>query len=125
MIKYFPAEDIKEKVSFIVDKLSLWYVKIDRIFCIRSTGSKSNAVARIWALGKIWQKVLDIKSHYIIEVISERFDKLSEDEKNRTLIHELLHLPKAFGGGLLPHKKNITSYKINKLLKNLKIKKRN
>lgn len=120
MIKYFPADDIKERVSFIVDKLKIWYAKTERMFFIRSTGSKSNAIARIWALGKIWQKTLGIKSHYIVEVISERYDRLNTEEKDRILIHELLHLPKAFGGGLLSHK-NINSYTINKMLKNLKI----
>jgi predicted metallopeptidase len=42
--------------------------------------------------------------HYCLEILSEKFDKLSENNKTRILIHELMHIPKNFSGALLPHR---------------------
>src|SRR3989344_4112459 len=103
MIKYFPAEEIKSKVSEIAVKLNFSHVDLARLATFRSTGSKSRAIARCYALSKIWQQTLGTKAHYIIEVISERFDKLPEEDKDKVLIHELLHIPKTFGGGFRQH----------------------
>jgi predicted metallopeptidase len=51
----------------------------------------------------------------LIEVISERYDNLSHEDKEKVLIHELLHIPKGFSGGFRPHKGYITSRKIDVL----------
>lgn len=72
---------------------------------IRGFGSTSRAIARIWSLPRPWQLVLKIKPQYIIEVIDKKFDKLSDEDKDQTLIHELLHIPKTFSGALSPHKR--------------------
>jgi len=45
------------------------------------------------------------KGFYLIEVISEKFDKLSKKEQTKIIIHELMHIPKAFGGGFIHHNK--------------------
>lgn len=97
------APDIQEKVNKIVQVLNLDYINSLRIICMRSKGSKANAYARIWNLPQIWQKALDIKTYYVIEVLSENFDGLDEEEKDKVLIHELIHIPKTFSGALRPH----------------------
>ena len=43
------------------------------------------------------------KGFYLIEVISEKFDKLSKQDQLKTIIHELMHIPKSFGGGFKHH----------------------
>ncbi len=42
---------------------------------------------------------------YLIEVILEKFDKLSIEEQTKIIIHELMHIPKSFGGGFIHHNK--------------------
>lgn len=98
------APDISLEIKKTVDKLNLNYIEVDKIICFRSSGSSSRARARIWSLPRIWQMALHVDAHYCIEVLSERYDKLSQDEKQRTIIHELLHIPKNFSGALVPHR---------------------
>lgn len=99
------APDVKRQTCLLAKKLSLNYISSGRIFCFRSFGSKSRATARIWSLPRIWQKALKTKPGYCIEVISERFDKMTVGEKEKVLIHELKHIPKNFSGALLGHRK--------------------
>jgi len=47
---------------------------------------------------------LNMKPHYVIEVLSEKFDNISKQEQDMTLIHELLHIPRTFSGALVSHK---------------------
>ena len=103
-MEFEKAKDIQKALTHIVSKLDLKYVDASKIVCFRSTGSKSRARARIWSFPRIWQMALDIKPHYIIEVVSGNFDHLPSDDQKRVLIHELLHIPKNFSGALLPHK---------------------
>lgn len=102
-IKYELAQDIQQKV----DELALVlfpHVRIDSVVCIRSYGSSSRGtIARCHALGKAMQIALGRRGFYVIEVISKRFDRLSYEEKVKTLIHELMHIPKSFGGGFIHH----------------------
>lgn len=102
-MKFSPAPDISEKISHICEKLNFTHIDAKRIVCYRSTGSSSRAIGRIWSLPKIWQSALRVKPHYVLEVISERFDKQDENEKIKTLIHELMHIPKNFSGAVLSH----------------------
>jgi len=115
-IKYFEAQDVKELVERIVTKLHFHHVDVNQIFCFRSMHSRSRrTVARIHNLSKLWQKALDRPASYLIEVISERYDRLSQEEKEKVIIHELLHIPQGFAGGFRPHKGNITRKKIEAL----------
>jgi predicted metallopeptidase len=104
-IRYSEAPDIKKRVDEILSYLGFFHVVPQFLFCFRSKGSKSRrTIARIHGLGKIWQEALSLPSSYVIEVISERYDVLPEEEKEKTLIHELLHIPSGFSGGFRPHK---------------------
>ena len=98
------APDIKKRLNLLVKELELDHVKIKNVFCVRSVGSKSRARARIWSFPRLWQQVLHLEPHYIVEVLSEKFDNLSEEEKIKILIHELMHIPKTFSGALLAHR---------------------
>ena len=105
VLEYVEAPDVKRLVDEIADSLDFFHVVPQFVFCFRSKGSKSErTIARIHGLGKIWQEALSVPPAYAIEVISERYDKLSEIEKEKTLIHELLHIPKGFTGGFRPHR---------------------
>ncbi len=104
-IEYVEAPDVKRLVNEIVDRLGFSHVVPQFVFCFRSTGSTSRRIiARIHGLGRIWQEALNLPPSYTIEVISERYDKLSQDGKEKTIIHELLHVPRGFAGGFRPHK---------------------
>lgn len=114
-IRYEKADDIKKKIEIIIKVLEMKHINPERVYCIRSYGSSSRGiVARCHSLPKIMQQVLAIEPVYIIEIISEAFDKQKEEEQVKTLIHELLHIPKAFGGGFLHHNV-VTRAKIDKL----------
>ena len=103
-IKYELAPDIMERLYKIAKKIGMKHVRFSGVYAVRSRGSQSRGtIARCHALSKIWQKCLDIKAVYIIEIISERFDKMSKQEQDKTLIHELMHIPKCFGGGFKHH----------------------
>lgn len=98
------APDIKKELREIAGNLPFAHVDISRVICLRSSGSTSRARARIWSFPRVWQLALNLPACYIIEVLSEKFDRLSSDDQKRVLIHELLHIPKNFSGSLLPHR---------------------
>ena len=115
-IRYVEASDVKKLADEIAEKLDFFHIVPQFVYCYRSYGSKSKRViARIHGLGKIWQEALRKPPTYVIEVISERYDKLSEKNKEKTLIHELLHIPKGFSGGFRPHRGYIDKEQIEKL----------
>jgi predicted metallopeptidase len=87
-----------------------------RVICLRSKGSTSKRViARCHGLPRIMQVAFDKKPHYIIEILSERFDRLSTEEQTKVLIHEILHVPHCFGGGFRAHKPYVTTAKVQKM----------
>ena len=102
-ITYEHALDLQEQINEI-SKLLFPHVKLDSVVCLRSFGSSSRGtIARCHALGKAMQLALDRKGFYVIEVISKRFDKMSQQDQIKVLIHELMHIPKTFGGGFKYH----------------------
>jgi len=98
------AYDVQFMLDELLEHLQMDHVINSRIICMRSTGAQVNAYARIWSLPEIWRNALEINPFYVIEVVSQHYDKLEEEKKKKILIHELLHIPKKFTGGLVPHK---------------------
>jgi len=118
MIRYELAEDIGAEIRDILHRLQMTHVDGSRIACIRSRGSRSRRViARCHGLSRIMQLVLNQRPHYVIEVVSERFDKLSKEEQTKVLIHELMHIPHSFGGGFRTHKPHVTQEKVERMYK--------
>jgi predicted metallopeptidase len=103
-IRYELAEDLQGRLTDIVRTLDLRHIDLDKTVCLRSTGSSARrVVARCHGMSKVLQIALGIKAFYVLEFISERFDRLSEADQTRTIIHELMHIPKNFGGGFRYH----------------------
>ena len=118
MIKYELAEDIGAKIKDILHKLQITHIDESRVACVRSKGSNSKRIiARCHGLPRIMQLALNQKPHYVIEVISEKFDKLSKQEQTKILIHELMHIPHSFGGGFRAHKPYVTWKKVERMYK--------
>lgn len=122
-MRYSPAPEIKRTLERLIKQLGMKHIDPKRVHCIRSYDAKTRAFARIWGMAKIFKEVAGIEPHYIIEVNAKRFDKLPQREQIKTLIHELLHIPKTFSGALLSHKgryHQINDKKIETILKDLK-----
>ena len=98
------APDIQDLVKHVLPHLPFDYIDGKRIVCMRSFKATSRARARIWSFPRIWKMALKKPAHYVIEVLSQHFDKLSDDDKTRVIIHELMHIPKNFSGALVPHR---------------------
>ncbi len=121
-MQYSLAPEIQKTVKELVRGLKMDYINIKHIHCIRSFDAKTRAYARIWGMSRLFKEVAGIDPHYIIEVNSRHFDKLSEREKIKTLVHELMHIPKTFSGALLPHRgryHRINDREVEKILRGL------
>ncbi len=102
-MKYEFASDI-QKIAEEISIILFPHIKMNRVMCFRSFGTSSKrTLARCHALGKLMQKAMGTSAFYALEFLSERFDKLEDEEKIKTIIHELMHIPKSFGGGFKHH----------------------
>jgi len=102
-MKYEFAEDL-QKTAEEISKMLFPHIDLSNIKCYRSYGTSSRGtIARCHALNKIMQKAIGIKAIYVLEFLTERFEKLSEEDKLKVIIHELMHIPKTFGGGFVHH----------------------
>ena len=100
-------------MMLIIDILRFDHVKPESIYTVRSRGSKARrTIARIHGLGRIWQMAMDLEPTYIIEVIAERYNYLTPEDRDRTIIHELMHIPQSFKGGFRHHKNYVTENKV-------------
>jgi len=120
-IQYFEAPDVKLLADEVIGRLEFFHVVPQSVYCYRSKGSKSRRIiARIHGFGKIWQMALGLPPAYVIEVLSERYDKLSQEDKEKTVIHELMHIPKGFRGGFRPHKGYVSRQQVEKMYREYK-----
>lgn len=102
-MKYEFAPDLQE-IAEDISKTLFPYIKIENVKCLRSYGTSSKrTIARCHALGKLMQKAMGLKAFYALEFLHERFSKLSYEDQIKTIIHELMHIPKTFGGGFKHH----------------------
>ena len=103
-IRYEIADDIQKRFADIVRTLKLAHIDLDKVVCVRSYGSSTKRViARCHGMSKVLQIAMKIKAFYVLEFLSERFDKLDDKDQEKTIIHELMHIPKNFGGGFRHH----------------------
>lgn len=118
-MKYEFAPDIQLKAEKIC-KVMFPHVRVHRISCLRGYGSSTKrTIARCHALGKLMQKAMDTNAFYALEFLSERFDKLNDEEQTKVIIHELMHIPKTFGGGF-KHHDFVTERNVNNAYKEYK-----
>jgi len=113
-MRYEFAQDIQE-IAEEISQMLFPHIRINRIKCFRGYGTSSkNTVARCHALGKLMQKAMGVEAFYALEFLSERFDRFSKEDQLKTIIHELMHIPKSFGGGFKHHdwvtERNINMY---------------
>src|SRR3989344_5653001 len=102
-MKYVDAPDLKDRVNEIAQILNMDHIDLNRVECTRSFGSSTKStIARCHALGKLMQKAMKSKAFYAIEFL-EKFDKMSKSDQDKVIIHELMHIPKSFGGGFRQH----------------------
>ena len=101
---YNDAGDVKEKCEKIISALDMNHVDISRVAFMRSKGTSTRGtIARCHGLSRVMQIGMNIKAFYVIEVISEIYDRMDEEDQTKVLIHELMHIPKNFGGGFRHH----------------------
>jgi predicted metallopeptidase len=120
MIRYEMAPEIESKLKRITRKLKMDHIDLDRVRGVRSYGSTGKGIiARCHALPKVMQLALGIDAHYVIEILTENYNRLSKEEQIKILIHELMHIPETFGGGFRMHKDHVTRKNVEKLYRKL------
>jgi predicted metallopeptidase len=120
MIRYELAPEIESKLRRITRKLKMDHIDLDRVRGVRSYGSTGKGIiARCHALPKVMQLALGIDAHYVIEILTENYERLSKEEQIKILIHELMHIPETFGGGFRMHSDHVTRKNVEKLYRKL------
>ncbi len=115
-MKYEFSAEWTEKARAVARDLGFGHVLAERVHCIRSAGSKTRrTIARIHGLPKALQVGTDLQPFYVIELIAEKFDRQAPEEKVKTIIHELMHIPHNFGGGFRHHKDYVTHRQVEEM----------
>lgn len=77
---------------------------------MRSYNSATRSTyARIHALSKAVLTAFNLKPMYVIEFIDEECRRLDAEELDEVILHELLHIPRSFSGGLRRHDRSFLS----------------
>jgi predicted metallopeptidase len=112
-MRYEYAEDI-QKLAEEISKMLFPHIDLNNVKCFRSYGTSSRGtIARCHGLPKVMQKAIGIKAIYVLEFLTERYEKMDNEEKLKVIIHELMHIPKSFGGGF-KHHDFVTERNVNK-----------
>ncbi|MDT7901975.1 MAG: putative metallopeptidase [Acidianus sp.] len=91
------AEDVK-KLALRINKEANMGIDLNKVVFLRSRNSKTSAIARTLTLPPQWRYVLGDDVLYIIEVVSEKYDKLECSDKIFVITHELMHIPRTMKG---------------------------
>ncbi len=102
-VRYVRSVRLEAVIARLVELLALEHVRIDRVFCAVSFGSKSRAYARIWGLPGPFVRLGVCEPAYVVELIYENVASLPCSKLLGVLVHELLHIPRSFSGGLRSH----------------------
>src|SRR3989344_6530936 len=123
-MKYENAPDLNARMQDIVRALEMEHIDLNRVECLRSFGSSTKrTIARCHTIGKVMQKGMKVGAFYTIEFL-EKFDKLNKENQDKVIIHELLHIPKTFGGGFRQHD-FVCEENIEKLHRSLEVNNKN
>jgi predicted metallopeptidase len=107
-LKAVRDSNTEKAIAELIKKLKIDHIDPSRIRVVK-TNSESRAYARIWGVHKVIQAGLELKPHYVIEIVEPNFSKLECHDKVRVLIHELAHIPRTFSGYVRPHTKYFRS----------------
>lgn len=119
-MRYIFSEKWTEKAREIANALEFNHITLERIACVESKGTKTRRIiARIHTLGKVMQLGMKQKPFYVIELVTEQFEKQTKEDQLKTIIHELLHIPHGFGGGFRHHKPYVNKKTVEKEFKKL------
>lgn len=98
MVEYKEDPELKLKAMEIAKNLNLDHIDFDRIHFYRYY-CNTRTIAKISGFFKTLQLAYPhIRPFYVITVNDYNFEKISEREKNQSILHELLHIPKTFSG---------------------------
>jgi len=119
-MRYRFSEKWTQKAREIANALEFNHIMLERIACVESKGTKTRRIiARIHTLGKVLQLGMKQKPFYVIELVTEQFEKQPKEDQLKTIIHELLHIPHGFGGGFRHHKPYVNKKTVEKEFRKL------
>ncbi len=92
----------EDAVSALIVDLNMSHISPGSVRVVRSD-SEARVLARIWGVNRVLQAGLDVGPTYVIELVEANFNRLDCNEKIKTVIHELTHIPSTFSGYVRPH----------------------